>query len=118
MSTESIDLRLRRANPVAEAAAGAEAGLFEHITSLPADPRLAGGLAARPLQHRRRAVVLAFALGVAALLASTAFAISHWIGGDVVRPPVTRHEYLSAQKQLTLPPGVKWPAFPCPSRTA
>jgi hypothetical protein len=114
MSTESIILRLRKANPAAEATAGEQADLFERITSLPLDPRLTGDLPARSLLHRRRAVVLAFALGVAALLASTAFAVSHWIGGDVVRPPVTRQEYLSAQKELTLPPGVDWPAFPMP----
>ena len=54
--------------------------------------------------------MLAFAtLLLAALLASTAVAVSQWIGGDVVEPPVTRQEYLDAQKQLTLPPGVEWP---------
>jgi hypothetical protein len=41
--------------------------------------------------------VLALAtLLLAALLASTAVAVSQWIGGDVVESPVTRQEYLDA----------------------
>jgi hypothetical protein len=110
MSTESIIFRLRRANPVPQAPDKVDADLFARITALPADPRLEGP---RRL-HRRRIVVLAVAVGLAALLASAAFAVSHWIADDVVRPPVTKQEYLDAQKQLTLPPGVAWPAFPMP----
>jgi len=111
MTTESIMFRLRRANPVPQAPAGDQADLFARIISSPGDSRLAGRVRQRPLGNRRRALVVAFALGVAALLASTAFAVSHWITGDVVRPPVTKREYRDAQAQLTLPPGVTWPQF-------
>ena len=115
MSTESTERRLRHANPVRPATDADAADLYTRITSLPGDPRLVGPRRGRFL-HRRRAVVLAFALGVAALLASTAFAVSQWISDDVVRTPVTRQEYLDAQKQLTLPPGTEWPPFrPGPS---
>jgi hypothetical protein len=114
MSTESIMLRLRRANPVphllTQAPAGDSNELFARITAEPADSSLAGRV--RRVEHRRRVLVLAFALVVAALLASTAFAITQWwIGGDVVPPPVTEQEYLDAQNELTLPPGVAWPEF-------
>ena len=109
MSNRPIMSRLRRANPVPRPRDGDAADLFARITALPADPRLEGPRRRRPLR-RRRAVVLAFAtLLLAALLASTAVAVSHWIGGDLVEPPVTREEYLDAQKQLTLPPGAEWP---------
>jgi hypothetical protein len=114
MSTNTIMARLRRANPVPEAPAGEGGELFARITALPGDPRLTEGQPRRPASRRRNAIALVFVLGIAALLASTAFAISHWIGGDVVRPPVTRQEYLDAQKQLTLPPGVSWPTFDMP----
>jgi hypothetical protein len=63
-------------------------------------------------------VVLAVAFGVTALLASTAFAISRWIGGDVVGYSVVKQEYLAAQKQLTLPPGATWPRFRFPPDAA
>jgi hypothetical protein len=109
MSSRPIMSRLRRANPVPRPRDGDAADLFARITALPADPRLEGPRRRHPLR-RRRAVVLAFAtLLLAALLASTAVAVSQWIGGDLVEPPVTRQEYLDAQKQLTLPPGAEWP---------
>jgi hypothetical protein len=112
MSTDSTMLRLRRANPVPRVPAGDDADLFARITALPRDssPPRAGW---RPLL-RRRAVVLALVVLTAVLLASTAFALSRLIGTDVVRPPVTRQEYLAAQKQLRLPPGVDWPVFNTP----
>jgi hypothetical protein len=50
----------------------------------------------------------------AVVLASTAVAISHWLGGDLVKPPVTKQEYIAAQTQLTLPPGYSWPPFRFP----
>jgi hypothetical protein len=109
MSNDSIMVRLRRANPVPEASAAADSGLFDRITALPQDAP-AGKRRARPAP-RRRALILVLAVGIAALLASTAFAISQWLGGDLVEPPVTRQEYLDAQRQLVLPPGVAWPKF-------
>jgi hypothetical protein len=108
MSTDSIMARLRRANPVPETSAGDTSDLFDLITALPQDA-LAGERQQRPTRRRRRGLILALAVAIAALLASTAFAISQWIGGDVVEPPVTRQEYFDAQKQLVLPPGVAWP---------
>ena len=110
MSNRSIMPRLRRANPVPQPRDADADDLFARITALPADPRLEG--AARRPSRRRRAPVLVFAaLALAALLASTAFAVSRWIADDVVEPPVTKQEYLDAQAQLTLPPGAEWPTF-------
>ena len=112
MSNDSIMVRLRRANPVPETPAGDVSDLFSRITALPQDSD--GSSRPKRPTRRRRAVILVLAVGIAALLASTAFAISQLIGGDVVRPPVTRQEYLDAQKQLVLPPGVAWPTFNMP----
>jgi hypothetical protein len=114
MSNDSIMVRLRRANPVPETPAGDDTDLFDRITALPQD-----SASARPERPtRRRALILVVAVGIAALLASTAFAISQLIGGDVVRPPVTRQEYLDAQKELALPPGVSWPEFNMPEENS
>jgi len=110
--SDSIIVRLRRANPVpvVETAPGTE--LFARITALPGDSRLV--TPERRPQGHRRAIVLAFAVLAAVVLASTALAISHWLDGDVVRPPVTKREYIAAQKRLTLPPGYSWPRFRFP----
>lgn len=110
MNTDSVSVRLRRANPATDVGGGDDADLFERITALPADPRLEAGRERRP-PLRRPMVVFALAVALMALLASTAFAVSHWIGGDVVRTPVTHREYLDAQARLTLPPGATWPPF-------
>jgi hypothetical protein len=61
---------------------------------------------------RGRALVVALAL--TALLVFASVAISNLFDGGAVRPPVTRHEYLQAQKHLTLPRGVTWPKYPEP----
>ena len=111
MSTESTMLRLRRANPVPRVAVRDDADLFARITALPRDRSLSARRW-RLLLHRR-AVVFAL-IAVAAVLASTAFAVSRLIGADLVKPPVTKQEYLAAQKLLTLPPGVDWPRFQMP----
>jgi hypothetical protein len=95
---------LRRLNPVPEAPSVDGADLFERITALAPDARLAS----RRAPHRHRIALVAVALVVMALLATTAFAISGWFG-DVVKPPVTRQEYRNAQDALTLPPGATWP---------
>ena len=62
--------------------------------------------------------MLALALCATAVLASTAYAVSHWINGDVVRLSVTKREYIAAQNQLTLPPGYLWPAYRFPPDAA
>jgi hypothetical protein len=114
--SDSIIERLRRANPVPVADTAPGNQLFARITALPGDSRLVAS--ARPRRRHRRAIVLAFAVLAAVVLASTALAISHWIGADVVRPPVTKQEYIAAQKQLTLPPGYSWPTFRFPPDAA
>jgi len=113
MSTDSVMRRVRRANPVPATRAAPDEHLFARIVSRPGDVRLAGP-ATRSTRRRRRASTLAIAVAVAALLASTAYAVSRLIGDDVVRPPVTRQEYLAAQAQLDLPPGYAWPHFNMP----
>ena len=108
MSTDPPILRLRRANPVREPLPAGEAALFAEITAQPGDPRLSAP--ARP--HRRRAAVLAFAVVLAAVLASAAYAVSQWVIDDnVVEPPVTGQEYADAQRVLPLPPGATWPGY-------
>lgn len=110
--SDSVIVRLRRANPVPAADAATNAELFARITALPGDSRLASS--ERPRRRRRSAIVLAFAVLLTVVLASTAFAISHWLGADLVKPPVSKQEYRAAQKQLTLPPGYSWPTYRFP----
>ena len=107
MTSESTYERLRTANPAPFIEQTDSLDLFRQITALAGDPRL--DKPPRPPFIRRRGVALAVAFAVAALLASTAFAISRLVGGDVVGPSVTREEYLLAQRRLTLPPGATWP---------
>ncbi|HET6656674.1 MAG TPA: hypothetical protein VFG61_02140 [Gaiellaceae bacterium] len=112
MKNDSTLARLRRLNPVPEAASVEAAELYERIISLPPDERLAG----RRPPHRRRIALGAVALIVMALLATTALAISG-LFGDVVKPPVTRQEYRNAQDVLTLPPGATWPDLNIPANS-
>jgi hypothetical protein len=105
--SESLLTRLQAANPEPLVVQTDSLDLFNEITAQPGDPRLSAS-PRRPLL-RRRGLVLAVAFAVAALLASTAFAISRLIGNDVVGPDVTKVEYLQAQSQLELPPGATWP---------
>ena len=90
-----------------ETPAADDSDLFDRITALPQDAPVSERREAR--RDGGRGLILVLAAVIAALLASTAFAISQWIGGDLVEPPVTRQEYFDAQKQLVLPPGVVWP---------
>ena len=102
MKTDTTLNRLRAANPVADAHLDADE-LFERIV---AEPRRDE----RPRRRvRRPMLVLVATLLVAALAASTAYSLSHWVFGDVVRAPVSHAEYLRAQSILTLPPGYTWP---------
>ena len=104
MTNDTTLARLRAANPAAPTQVAATE-LFERIV---AEPR-----PDRPLRRRvsRRVLVLVAAAFVAAIVASTAFALSHWVFGDVVHAPVSRAEYKRAQTILTLPPGYTWPAL-------
>jgi hypothetical protein len=108
MSNDSIMVRLRRANPVPETPAADASDLFHRITAGPQDAPVSEPRDGAT-RRQRRGLILVLAAVIAALLASTAFAISQWLGGDLVEPPVTRQEYFDAQKQLVLPPGVVWP---------
>jgi len=105
MKTDSVMRRLAAAKPYPHDPAAAREELFAQIVAQPA--------AARPARksHRRSLVVAVAALVAVAVLASTAFAISQWLGGDVVKPDVTSAEYRQAQQQLPLPPGVTWPTL-------
>jgi hypothetical protein len=90
MKNDAVLLRLRAANPFPDEPAGAQA---------------------RSSTRRRTLIVLAAAFLALAVLASTAFAVSQWIGGDVVEPDVTKAEFLAAQRELAVPPGFEWPVF-------
>ena len=107
MTSESAYERLRAANPVPFIEQTDSLDLFRQITALAGDPRLDNPPPTPFIRRRGLALVVAFA--VAALLASTAFAISRLVGDDVVGPSVTQDEYLRAQSQLRLPPGATWP---------
>jgi hypothetical protein len=98
--------RLRRANPVPLVPALDGSALFDRIVALPQDAP-----PARRSRPVRRVVAVAIVCAVAAIVASTAYAISNWVGSGPVKPPVTRHEYKVAQHQLTLPPGYSWPHY-------
>ena len=105
--SEPLLTRLQAANPEPVVVQTDSLDLFNEITAQPGDPRLSAP-PRKPLV-RRRGLALAVAFAVAALLASTAFAISRLVGSDVVGPDVTKAEYLHAQSQLELPPGATWP---------
>jgi hypothetical protein len=96
MKNDALLLRLRAANPFPDA--------------LPDVERARAA-------YRRPLVVLAVAFFAVAALASTAFAISQWIGGGVVKPDVTKMEYEDAQQELALPPGDSWPLLRIPSNS-
>jgi hypothetical protein len=106
MTTDTTLSRLRAANPFVAGFGSPDEtdALFDRIVSLPVGDRRP-----RRVVRGRRAVVLVAAAFVAAVVASTAFALSHWVFGDVVPPPVTLSEYARAQELLTLPPGYQWP---------
>jgi hypothetical protein len=105
MKTDTTMTRLRAANPVAEVASVDNDALFDRIVALPTET-------ARPRPRRnRRMLVLVAATFVAAVAASTAYALTHWVFPDVVHAPVSRAEYKRAQTILQLPPGYTWPAI-------
>ena len=113
MTTASMLLRLRSANPVPRPANVSDADLFARITALPLD----SGLRRRAPAYRRPVLVLVALVAAAALLASAAFAVSQWILPSFVGPEVTKSEYRRAQHHLTLPPGYSWPAMHIPPNT-
>jgi len=112
MTTASAFGRLRSANPFLETPAPGDDALFDRITALPPDERLA---ARRPRRPRRLVVVLAVA--AVAVLATTAFTFAHWVFPSFVEPSVTKKEYQRAQHELVLPPGYSWPKLHIPPDT-
>ena len=105
MKTDSALTRLRAANPVTEAPTIGNDPLFDRIVALPAEA------ARRRPRPTRRMIVLVAVVFVAAVAASTAYSLTHWVFPDVVRAPVSRAEYERAQTILQLPPGYTWPAI-------
>jgi hypothetical protein len=110
MTADPAFARLRAANPCPPATAVDAAALFEHITSAAPDRRLA-----EPARRvSRRVLVFAVALAVVAVLASTAFALSSWIG-SIIGPSEVKSEFTRAETTLSLPPGYAWPKLDFPS---
>jgi hypothetical protein len=107
MRTKDAFERIRLANPVPGRQESGDPELFARITARPVDPRLAPRRGSR---GRRRLVAIGV-VGLAAVVTSTAFAVSHWNHAPAVEPPVTKQEYLKAQASLALPPGASWPEF-------
>ena len=108
MNTDIAFRRLRAANPVQAVTPMDADALFERIASTAPQRPLRRGA-----RRRRRLTVAAVALFLAAVLASTAPAISNWIG-DIIGGPEVRSEYGEAQSRLTLPPGYDWPRLNFP----
>ena len=67
----------------------------------------AGRGSARRARPSRRMLVLVAVAFVAALAASTAFALSHWVFGDVVHAPVSRAEYLRPRRSSSCRPDTR-----------
>ena len=106
MRTNAVIDRLRRANPIPTPRAAGDRELFARITSSTGDPRLARHDRS---PRRRRGIVVVIVVGLTAVAASTAFAVSRWNHAPAVKPPVTKLEYLEAHHRLRLPPGATWP---------
>jgi hypothetical protein len=110
MTTASAIDRLRAAKPLAPASSVDTEALFSRITSAAPDRRL------RKSTRRRSRPVLVFAVALAlvAVVASTALALSGWIG-DIIGPSEVSSEFTKAESQLQLPPGYTWPKLNFPS---
>jgi hypothetical protein len=104
--------RLRAANPLPATAAVDAETLFDRIVLAPPDRRLAR----TERRYRRPVLVLAAVLVACGLLASGAYAISGWIG-HIIGGPTVQAEYAAAQKQLTMPPGYRWPPLNWPANS-
>jgi hypothetical protein len=70
-------------------------------------------------RHRRPVLVFVVALALVAVIASTALALSGWIG-DIIGPSEVHSEFAKAEAELALPPGYTWPKlnFPTDSVTS
>ena len=110
MTADRAFNRLRAANPFSPATDVDADSLFAWITTTAPDRRLSRP----PRRYRRAVLVLAIALALVAVVASTAPAISTWIGNAIGRAEVDS-EYAQAQRLLDLPPGYSWPKWSFPS---
>jgi len=109
MTTELAFERLRAAKPPTPPTAVDAEALFERITSAPPDRRLHESTR----RHRRPLLVFAVALALVAVIASTALALSGWLG-DAIGPAEVSSEFAKAESQLRLPPGYAWPKLDFP----
>jgi hypothetical protein len=109
MTTDPTFDRLRAANRFSPASLADAEALFDRITSASPDPRLG-----TPRRYRKPMLVFAVALAVVAVLASTALALSGWIG-DIIGPSQVNSEFAKAESELSLPPGYTWPKFNFPT---
>jgi hypothetical protein len=105
--------RLRAANPFPAGTAVDADALFDSIVAESPDRRLAR----KPRRSRRTGLVLVTAALVCGLLASGAYGLSDGWFGHAIGGATVKAEYLDAQKQLSMPPGYKWPALHWPSNS-
>jgi hypothetical protein len=114
MTTASATDRLRAAKPQVPASSVDTATLLSRITSAAPDPRLRES----SRRHTRPLLVLVVALALVAVVASTALALSGWIG-DIIGPSEVNSEFTKAESKLYLPPGYTLPKlnFPADSVT-
>jgi hypothetical protein len=110
MTTDSAFDRLRAANRFSPATLVDADALFERITLASPDRRLLSS----SRRYNRPMLVFAVALAVVAVLASTALALSGWIG-NIIGPSEVNSEFAKAGSKLSLPPGYAWPKFNFPS---
>jgi hypothetical protein len=109
MTTDPTFDRLRAANRFSPASLVDAEALFVRVTSASPDSRLR-----TPRRYRKPMLVFTVALAVVALLASTALALSGWIG-DIIGPSEVNSEFAKAESMLSLPSGYTWPKLNFPS---
>lgn len=113
MTANTMIEQLRAAKPAVPSNPVDSEALFARITSV------APTRSARTTRHGRRLLVFAVAFVLVAAIASTALALSGWLG-DVIGPSEVDSEFAKAEQQLQLPPGYDWPKlnFPADSVTS
>jgi hypothetical protein len=104
--------RLRAANPSPEGTAVNADALFDRIVLSTADRRLGH----TPRRRRRPMLLVAIVIVVCGLLASGAYGVSG-LFDHIIHGPTVKAEYAAAQKQLTLPPGHRWPPLNWPKNS-